>query len=114
SLATWGWARPLGAFLGDVAWRPDLALAGATLARRGATRALLFRFGFLVVAVAATEVSSGINLVISLLLWRLSFAVTAWITQVPLICKPNLHRSARGTEFPLRFPLACGAEPSVH
>src|ERR1700688_2842540 len=34
----WGSVRPLGAFLGTLALRGDLALAGATWARRGATR----------------------------------------------------------------------------
>ena len=40
-LGNLGLGAALGAFLGGVALRADLALAGATLARRGATRAFL-------------------------------------------------------------------------
>ena len=65
NLATRGSGRPLGAFLAAVALRGDLPLAGATWARRGATRAFLLGFGFLLLAVVAAVVfSSGINVVI--------------------------------------------------
>src|SRR5712692_3894333 len=64
-LATSRLVRPLGAFFADVALRADLALAGATWARRGATRAFLLAFGFLLLAVVAAMVfSSGFNVVI--------------------------------------------------
>jgi hypothetical protein len=64
-------------------------LAGATRARRGATRALLLDFGFKPVAVAgAVPFSSGIDVVIfySPLEWFI-FTVTTSITQVRLKCK---------------------------
>ena len=91
-LATSGLVRPLGAFLAGVALRADLALAGATLARRGATRAFLLAFGFLLLAVAAgVPFSSGINVVIFNFSLAVMFAVTTWITRVLLKCKSNLH-----------------------
>src|ERR1019366_4871066 len=69
--ATSGLVRPLWAFLAGAALRADLALAGATWARRGATGAFLLAFGFLLLAVAAGgPVSSGIDLVIFNAPWR--------------------------------------------
>src|SRR5712692_4436801 len=80
--------RPLGALFAGVALRADLALAGATLARGGATRAFLLGFGFLLLAVVAAVVfSSAINVVILFLLERVIFAVTTWIPRVRLKCK---------------------------
>jgi hypothetical protein len=83
----------LGAFFAGVALRGDLAWAGATGARRGATRAFLLGFGLLLLAVAAAvPVSSGIEVVIFCSpLERSIFAVTTWITPVPLKCKLILH-----------------------
>src|ERR1700680_531186 len=108
-----GLVRLWGAFLAGEAWRADLALAGATWARRGATRA--FFFGFLPVAVAVgVPFSSGINVVICYFSFAVGVAVTTSITRVRLKCKLNLHRLFDEWDVSLGFPLACGAKLSVH
>src|ERR1035437_3878979 len=92
-LATSGLVRPLDAFLDNLALRADFALAGATLARRGATRAFLLPAGFLLVAVTAeVPFSSGIKVVIFNFSFGAIVAVTTWITRVRLKCKSNLYR----------------------
>jgi hypothetical protein len=64
--ATLAFVRPLGAFLAGLAFFPDFALAGATGARLGATRAFLFGFGVSPAVVAgAVPVSSVVDVIIS-------------------------------------------------
>src|ERR1017187_1345226 len=82
----------MGAFLAAGALRADFALAGATWARRGATRAFFLGFGFLLLAAAAkAPFSSGINVVIC------NFLLLAWCCghdmdhSGPRKCNSNLH-----------------------
>src|SRR5947207_3054529 len=86
--------RPLGAFLGGVAFLRDLPVLGATCARRAPTRAFLVAFGFSSDAVA----------------WVVSFSSVVVIYAPVAVMTASPHGSLRWAAEARQF---CGGEGSA-
>src|SRR5438874_12902135 len=97
--------RPLGAFLGEVAFLRDLPVLGATCARRAPTRAFLVVFGFSSDAVAWVVSFSSVLVIYAPV--AVITAVNTWITPVGGRSKTILQgrRKRDGCRFREQFEL---------